>query len=317
MISVVVVTHNSADVITECLASLPQDVEVIVVDNASEDNGAAVVEAAYPRSTLLREQTNRGFGAGCNIGAHRASGDVLIFLNPDTVVEEPALDTLAQAVRHGRQRVVGPALLDVAGNVRHVARRRTTVIHEVTDLVPALRGVLPTSWRRDLPPTDPIYRYGGRVAYVQGACIAVSRSTFEEVGGFDEAFFLYSEEEDFCDRVTEIGGTAMYEPRARVRHLWGASTQKAGSVPAFHRFRSAVLLQRKRGARMHGLLVAVVLLVAVIVRFLGVALCHVAGRSIERGLRWTVAAGKGSVAGVATSSYERRRPGPRGGLASS
>ena len=109
------------------------------------------------------------------------------------------------------------------------------------------------------------------MAYLQGACIAIDRQTFGLLGGFDEDFFLYGEEEGLCARVRAHGGEAIYEPRARVRHISGTSSARAKSPAArrlavFHRFRSRVVLFRKSRGSLGGLLAAIVIAPALLVQ---------------------------------------------------
>jgi GT2 family glycosyltransferase len=195
----------------------------------------------------------------------------LIFLNPDAVPEPGALELLAARARRDRRAVFGPELLTADGSVRYLCRKRSLLRHEISDLIPGLHRVAPAAWRRDLPPDSPVYRAGGPVAYLQGACMAIDRQTFGSLGGFDEDFFLYGEEEGLCARVRAHGGEAIYEPRARVRHISGTSSARAKSLAArrlavSHRFRSRIVLFRKfRGLR-GGLLAAAVIVPCLLVQ---------------------------------------------------
>ena len=89
-VSVVVVLHNSTETLADCLASMPSDVEVIVVDNASTDDGAALAERFLPGATVVRSERNLGFGGGCNLGLREATRDVVVFVNPDAVLTAEA-----------------------------------------------------------------------------------------------------------------------------------------------------------------------------------------------------------------------------------
>ena len=207
----------------------------------------------------------------------------LIFLNPDAVPEPGALELLAARVRRDRRAVFGPELLTADGSVRFLCRKRSLLRHEAGDLIPGLHRVMPSAWRRDLPPDSPVYEAGGSVAYLQGACIAIDRQMFGSLGGFDEDFFLYAEEEGLCARVRANGGEAVYEPRARVRHIAGTSSAQSESPAArrlavFHRFRSRIVLFRKSRGRLGGLLAAIVISPALLVQ-------SAAGLVLGRGFR--------------------------------
>ena len=140
--------------------------------------------------------------------------------------------------------------------------------------------------------------------YLQGACIAIDRQTFGSIGGFDEDFFLYGEEEGLCARVRAKGGEAVYEPRARVRHISGTSSARAESpdvrrLVVFHRFRSRIILFRKSRDSLGGLLAAIVIVPALLVQsaaglVLGSGFRH--RRGLERG--YLELAVKGLLAGL-------------------
>jgi GT2 family glycosyltransferase len=243
--SAIVVLHNSGAEVGACLRSLPSEVETVVVDNASHDDGVQVARAARPDAAIL-DTGNRGFGAGCNLGARNASGDLLLFVNPDCVLEDGAVEALAERLASLPGGIVGPALLTMEGELRHVCRRRSQPPQDVAALLPIVWKRPPAFARRDLPATHPVYRHGGPVDYLQGACMLLRRTDFIAAGGFDEDFFLFSEEEDLCDRLRARGGECVYEPRARVRHAWGASTAQVEHGAVYHYYRSRAIFYRKR-----------------------------------------------------------------------
>ncbi len=263
---------------------------MIVVDNASDRSGTeAVIWESRPNARLVALERNVGFGAGCNVGAHLAKRETLIFLNPDTAPEPGALELLVARAQRDRKAVFGPELVAPDGSIRFLCRKRSLLRHEISDLIPGLHRVAPPSWQRDLPPESPVYQDGGPVVYLQGACIAINRQAFRLVGGFDEDFFLYGEEEGLCARVRAVGGQAIYEPRARVRHIAGTSSARAKGSSArrlsvFHRFRSRIVLFRKTRGFPGGLLAAVVIASALVAQS---ALAPVLGSAFRerRGLK--------------------------------
>jgi len=247
--SVVTVLHNSADDLAACLDAVPAEMELVVVDNGSSDGGAEIARAARPDAKVILSAENRGFGAGCNRGAREGAGEVMIFLNPDTRALPGALERLAAAAAAEPDSIFGPALQDARGRPRVNARRRSHVWHEVAELLPAARRWRPAGLSRDRPAGHRVYSDGGSVDYLQGACLAVARRTLEAVGGFDETFFIYSEEEDLCERIARRGGRCVYDPLACVRHIGETSSSKTGDFATFHLYRSRVMLYRKRGER--------------------------------------------------------------------
>ncbi len=252
--SVITVTHNSGDVVAGMLQSLPLDVEAIVVDNASADGSAAIARAARPGAVVVELPNNNGFGHGCNVGAGVAAGDVLVFLNPDGRVVDDALGSLAALASADRRSMFGPAFLHEDGSPRHDVRRRSQPYHEALELLPSARRWTPRRLRRDLPESDSRYTSGGRWTTYRAP---VSRSTielFHRLGGFDEDFFLYSEEETLCDAVRAAGGTSIYVPAAVIEHVGGTSTSQVSAFAVYHFYRSRIIFYRKRWGWMSGLL---------------------------------------------------------------
>jgi N-acetylglucosaminyl-diphospho-decaprenol L-rhamnosyltransferase len=274
--SVVTVTHNSGDVVLEMVAALPEAAELVLVDNASSDGVAGRVRALRPSAVVLELSTNDGFGAGCNVGARAASGEVVIFLNPDCRPRPGALEALARAAAESPGSVFGPTLLDADGVLRHQLRRRSRPSHEILELMPSWRRWAPDRARRDLPAHDPRYSDGGDVAYLQGACLAVDRDRFLAVGGFDEDFFLYSEEETLCETLVRAGGRCVYLPQAVVEHVGATSTEGVSAFALRHAYRSRAIFYRKRYGEIIGSLailgIAVAAVISAALRPLAVAL---------------------------------------------
>ena len=263
--SVVTVTHNSGDVVLDMVRSLPDVAELVLVDNASSDGVPAKVRALRPSSVILELRSNNGFGSGCNVGARAASGRVVIFLNPDSRPRPGALEILARAAADEPGSVFGPALLDENGVARHNLRRRSVPIHEMLEMMPSAKRWTPRRLRRDLPPDDLRYRQGGRVDYLQGACLAVDRKRFLAIGGFDEDFFLYSEEESLCEALAAAGGRCVYVPEAIVEHVQGTSTDRVSSFARFHGGRSRAIFYRKRYGTLLGTLSTVGIAAAAVI----------------------------------------------------
>jgi hypothetical protein len=252
--SIVTVTHNSSDVIGDMLRSLPAEVEVVLVDNASSDDVAATARAVRPDTVVIELTTNIGFGGGCNVGARRATGDVVIFLNPDCRPQPGAIEALSARASEDPTSIFGPALLDADGTLRSNLRRASRPYHEILEGLPSAARWVPIRWRRDLPADDPRYRDGGQVDYLQGACLAIARERFLLVGGFDEDFFLYSEEETLCLAVRARGGSCVYVPEVAVSHTEGTSTTAVRAFALRHLFRSRAIFFRKRYGELRGLL---------------------------------------------------------------
>ncbi len=284
--SVITVTHNSADVVAGMLQSLPADVQAIVVDNASTDGSAEAARAARPGTVVVALPNNQGFGHGCNVGAGVATGDVLIFLNPDGRVVDGALAVLAARVASDRGSIFGPAFLTSEGALRHNVRRRSQPYHEALELLPSSKRWMPQPLRRNLPRTDVRYSAGGDVSYLQGACLAIDRQLFHRLGGFDEDFFLYSEEEALCDAVRAAGGRCVYVPEAAVQHIGGTSTARVSEFAGYHFYRSRAIFYRKRYGNIGGLAAATLIAVGLLINGCLSPIVRRYGHSGQRGTQF-------------------------------
>lgn len=220
-IIVVVVTYNSMAHIDGLLDSLRRelagvDAEVIVVDNDSSDGTAARV-AARPDARLLRS-SNRGYAAAINAAVESTTSRAPLFiLNPDTRLEPGTINAVLAAVtRH--HAIIAPRILNDDGTLVDSLRRAPTLRRAL--------GLGFTGWpafTEHIPVTEPVYTLGGEADWATGAALVIPRECHDAVGGWDESYFLYSEETDFCLRARAAGWPTRLEPRAVVRHTGGGS----------------------------------------------------------------------------------------------
>jgi N-acetylglucosaminyl-diphospho-decaprenol L-rhamnosyltransferase len=255
-VSVVIVSYESRALLARCLAALAADTartattEVIVVDQASGDGTAAWLAAEHPEVHLVALPENVGFGAGNNRGAEVASGRWLLLLNSDAYVRPGAIDELVRfAESRAAAGVVGPRLLWPDGRLQRSCRRFPTVFRIATEYL-YLRKIAPRS--RILNG----FYYGEfahdeawRVDWVTGACLLVRRELFERLGGFDEAFFLYSEEVDLIYRARRLGAETWYDPAAEVEHEWGGTAGRSSALTLSEQARSHVRYLDKHVSR--------------------------------------------------------------------
>jgi hypothetical protein len=243
--SIVIVVYQSEDVLPACLASLPADVEVIVVNQslvvADVESLALTVR---PDAKIIAAGRNRGFGAGCNLGAANAKGEVIIFLNPDARFVDDACEQLVASTLKHDGTLVGPRIIDQEGRQITRARNWSSPWTEALNLLVPLR-MQPRMWQRDLPTDEPVYTTGGEVPYVQGACMAVGRSRFMSTGGFDEFLFLFGEEEFLARRLRSQGSSAYLEPTATIAHAEHTSTSKTGEFATEQYFRTVGIMYRR------------------------------------------------------------------------
>ena len=192
-VSIIIVSWNVADLVVDCLRSLPLDdpaVEVIVVDSASQDGTPARVAAEFPAVTLIACTENVGYSKGNNLGFARARGDYWFVLNPDTVLEPDALDALrAQLDAQADVGCVGPALTYGDGTPQSSRRRFPTLS----------MAIFETAWLRRFAPHGLLERYQGEdwatdravdVDWLVGAALLLRADAVRKVGGFDEGYFM-------------------------------------------------------------------------------------------------------------------------------
>ena len=205
-ISVIIVTYNSADHVAACLRSVMSQsgvmFETIVVDNDSQDDTLAQLAGFNVKAISSGE--NLGFGRGCNLGFASSTGRYVYLLNPDAQLEgNKALAKLCQMMdSHPQWGMAGTRILSAGGN---------------SESPPATEYPAERHVHRDFS------KLPGKVAWILGASMVVRRGLYVRLGGFDPAFFLYSEETDFCLRIREAGFEIGHVLEVAVKHIGGAS----------------------------------------------------------------------------------------------
>ena len=223
----VVVAYKSSGELTGCLDSIATDApvgaKVVVVDNASPDDSAAVA-GSYPQPPrIVTSAVNLGFGGGCNLGAARSDADALFLLNPDARLKPGATDLLVAALEADASlAIVAPRVIDPTGDSRAASAGAEPSLRSSLGHFLALGR---TPWIRRF--FKPAYLADGRVRtcpdWVSGAAMLIRKSAYDEVGGFDDRIFMYMEDIDLCRRLREKGWRVGYEPDAVVEHVMGHS----------------------------------------------------------------------------------------------
>lgn len=226
-ISVVMVVYMTGEPLERSLACAAADQaisEFVVVDNGSNPAEAALIDAAarcYRHMRVVRGQGNVGFARGANLGAAAATGDVLIFLNPDAFLQPGGVHALADAVlAGGPKRLVGGRVLNADRSEQRGARRGDITplaallsLSNLTQKIPALRR-FEVHWEHEAAPAGLC-----AVPTISGAFFAMRRADYLALGGFDEGYFLHVEDIDLCWRVRQAGGEVMFHPTAEVVHV--------------------------------------------------------------------------------------------------
>lgn len=253
--SVVLVVYMTGDSLFPSVDSAlaqPEVDEVIVVDNGSLPEDAArlaELAALNPRVRLVTGQGNVGFARGANLGARVASGDLLVFLNPDAFLGAGGVTALADALS-GRPSpsLAGARIVNSDGSEQRGGRRgEITPLSTLLSLSTLARKV-PALRRFEVHLEDEPTPAGVIEApTVSGACFAMRRPDFEALGGFDEGYFLHVEDIDLCWRVRRAGGQVVFQPAARVIHVGHTSRANPLRVE-FAKGRGLARFFRKRAA---------------------------------------------------------------------
>ena len=232
-LAIAIVSYNTRGLLDECLRSLRADAdagraEVWVVDNKSPDDSADMVEREHPWATLIRSDVNLGYGPAVNVVASRTDTAWIACANSDLAFTPDAVATLlAAGEAHPEAGAIAPRLVLPDGSTQQSVQPFPSV---ATALLAASRApsfsararsrlYLPGAWEEDAPQEVP---------WATGAFLVVRRTAWDEVGGFDEAQWMYAEDLDLGWRLAKAGWTTRYEPSAVVHHH-----ESAASKPAF------------------------------------------------------------------------------------
>ncbi|MGH7517659.1 MAG: glycosyltransferase family 2 protein [Gemmatimonadales bacterium] len=252
--AVAVVSYNARDDLLACIRSIRRAATppppTVVVDNGSTDGGPALVRAEFPDAEVVVDSANRGYGAAANLGARRSHTPYLLVLNSDTVVAPGTLDALSDYLdAHPRVAIAGPRLRSPDGTLEPSCHPPLGTLRSVLEKSSLGRAIARVpgvgrhwallTWAHDRARPVP---------WLTGAALAVRRSAFDAVGGFDEGYFMYAEEADLCWRCRKAGWEVHFAPVTEVIHRGGASTAPLRGAMALQKIRSAIRFYRRHYA---------------------------------------------------------------------
>jgi len=235
-LSIIIVSWNVRELLRACLSSIDSartlemhalSIEVIVVDSCSGDESQVMVKNEFPWVRLFAQKENVGFPKGNNIGLREAKGRTILLLNPDTEIIGDALQRMVKYLdENSGVGAVGAQLLNPDGSVQSSKRRFPTLALAAFEST-WLQSLAPRSLLRHYYIEDGPANATMEVDWLVGACIAVRKEVIENVGRLDEAYFMYSEELDWCRRIKGAGWRIVYLPSAKILHHIGKSSQQA------------------------------------------------------------------------------------------
>lgn len=235
VISTIIVTYNSGEILLSCLENLTRAsqelaTEIIVVDNNSTDGTPERIMRHFPDITLVQNISNRGFAAANNQGLAAACGKYMLLLNPDALVEPDTLTRMVEYLEEYPQvGIAGPRMYDGEGHIALTAYPTFSPLMILWQYV-GLDRIFPYAiygrYRRQCEQaTEPF-----AVETVQGSCFWIRREVYEQIGGLEEAFFLFCEEPDYCERARSTGWEVMYLPAAHVTHFESTTVSRYTSA---------------------------------------------------------------------------------------
>lgn len=247
-LSIIIVNWNTLDLLRDCLESVyeglrGQDAQVIVVDNASEDGSADMVSELFPTVELVRNSENRGFAAANNQGFALAHGKYVLLLNSDTLVHGDVLQqSVAYMEAHPQVGGFGCRVLNTDGTVQRTCSMYPSLLNTALSASGLWKLAWPrffgryemSDWQRDSERT---------VEVVSGCYLMLPRKVIDDVGGLDETFWFFGEDDDWCRRIREAGWELKFAPVGEITHYGSASARK------FEHRRDMMLTQAK--VRLH------------------------------------------------------------------
>lgn len=290
-LDVVVVTYRSADYIRSCLASVVRalekipDARIIVVDNGSDDDLADVVSGMSDRLTLILRDSNDGFAAGCHAGAEVSTASSLLFLNPDTVVDAAAIESLVRtADSHPEAGIVGGRSVLPDGGTDHQSWMGRPTLWSALCFASGASSVFPGSRVFD-PESGRDWQEPSRaVPVVSGGMMLVEREVWDALDGFDRTYFLYGEDVDFCLRAHRAGWSPRVAREAVYSHEVGSSS--AGSNRLTLVLRGRATTYRRHYPRLLGTLAGRLLVVGTGLRAVGARFRPTGGRRAHPPQHW-------------------------------
>lgn len=231
-LSIIFVNWNSVDYLRECIASIYEYTrgfafEIIVVDNASPEGGVDALKAQFPDIVLIKSGENLGFAGANNLGFRESKGKCVLFLNPDTKLINPALNTMLRSLQSlPAAGIIGCKLLN-----RDLSVQTSSIMKFPGILNQVLQSeVLRLRW-----PSFPLWNIGPlfssntepvKVEVITGACMMMHREVFEKVGMFSEEYFMYAEDVDLCWKVVRAGFPNYYVGEGNIIHYGGVSSPR-------------------------------------------------------------------------------------------
>jgi GT2 family glycosyltransferase len=292
-ISIIIVSFNTREILCKCLDSMSEylaeyDHEIIVVDNASSDGTQEHLKNNYESIALIENNTNEGFAKAVNTGLSRATGRVIGLINSDIIFIEDVFSKILNIIDNDDKiGVVGCKLLNQDRTIQKSAYRSYPGFLEEIVEYGGLSGVFD---RLSIPVkyslTVEEHNVDREVAHLKGACLFLRREIIEDVGYFDERFFMYREETDFCKRTHDCGWKVYLLSSASVVHLHKISSDKLEDKGIKYRLSSHYSYLLKHRGRLEASLLYAIILITSFIKWLFIKVKGGDGRYYMNIVKW-------------------------------
>lgn len=235
-LSIIIVSYNTQKLLKQCLGSiyqdLPQNYEIIMIDNASEDNSVSIVQKKYPRVRIIKNKHNLGFTQANNQGITQAKGEYLLLLNSDTIASISALDQMVQFLDKNPQiGLLAPKLLNPDGTIQQNGGGLPNLINIFAwqfflDEIPLLTHFF-QPYQQESPE---YYTHTRQTGWVSGAAMMLRSSLVKKIGGLDENIFMYAEDIDICIRANQAKSQVWIYSPAEITHIGHASGSQEKAI---------------------------------------------------------------------------------------
>lgn len=240
MVSIIILSYNTASLITQCLSSVYSNVkdvpfEVIVVDNNSFDQSVHVIKTKFPKVKVIESEKNLGFAKGVNLGAKHAKGDLLLFLNSDTTFSGQDLEKLVTFLTSNTH------VSAVGGKLKNKDGSTSSSYSNFYSLSEVFKFLFLH------PDTKTHATKPMKVDWVSGGFMLIRKDIFEKFHGFDEGYFMYIEDMDLCYRMSQKGLQIYYYPQAVVSHVGQGSSNRTFAIVQIYKGLLYFYKKRKPG----------------------------------------------------------------------
>lgn len=225
MVSIIILSYNTADFISSCLQSVYTYVkdapfEIIVVDNHSQDQSVHLIKTKFPKVRLIESKSNLGFAKGINLGVSYAKGEMLLFLNSDAQFFDTSFSKMVGFLREMKEKRVGI----VGGKLINKDRTTSFSYHQFYTLSRVFNLLFYERGNRQES------RHQLRVDWVSGGFMLIWKDLFKDFHGFDKGYFMYIEDMDLCYRISKKGFKTYFFPYSKVHHIGQGSSNRTFAI---------------------------------------------------------------------------------------